>query len=350
MGTYAAIGDLRVEIEGHRLEPLALPVSAGWTRHTTVLRLRGGGVDGLGEDVAYVEDDQEIFRKLGAGLSLAGNYTLDEFSRRLDDFELCPDPAGGPAVRMYRRWTFESAALDLALRQAGQSLAQVVGIEPRPLTFVSSTGMGPKGDVAPLLARLERFPGMRFKLDLSTEWTAETVRKLAGTGAVDTVDLKGQYKGSFTGTPPRPDLYRMVVEGLPEAWIEDPALTDETSPILAPHRERLTWDAPIHAVADMAALPYRPRCMNIKPSRFGMLSELFRAYEYCRDLGIEMYGGGQFELGPGRGQIQYLASLFHPDTANDVAPREYHGAELPDDARLSPLPPRGAPTGFRWEE
>ena len=33
-----------------------------------------------------------------------------------------------------------------------------------------------------------------------------------------------------------------------------------------------------------------------------------------------MYGGGQFELGPGRGQIQYLASVFHPDGPNDVAP------------------------------
>ena len=27
-----------------------------------------------------------------------------------------------------------------------------------------------------------------------------------------------------------------------------------------------------------------------------------------------------FELGPGRGQLQYLASLFHPDGPNDLAP------------------------------
>jgi hypothetical protein len=33
-----------------------------------------------------------------------------------------------------------------------------------------------------------------------------------------------------------------------------------------------------------------------------------------------MYGGGFGELGVGRHQIQYLASLFHPDTPNDVAP------------------------------
>ena len=39
------------------------------------------------------------------------------------------------------------------------------------------------------------------------------------------------------------------------------------------------------------------------------------------------YGGGQFELGVGRGHIQYLAALFHPDTPNDVAPG---GFNLPD--------------------
>jgi len=37
-----------------------------------------------------------------------------------------------------------------------------------------------------------------------------------------------------------------------------------------------------------------------------------------------MYGGGQFELGPGRPQIQALASLFYADSPNDVAPSEYN--------------------------
>ena len=60
--------------------------------------------------------------------------------------------------------------------------------------------------------------------------------------------------------------------------------------------------------------------MNIKPSRFGSIQELFDTYDYCAKNKIAMYGGGQFELGPGRGQIQYLASLFHPGTPNDVAP------------------------------
>ena len=49
--------------------------------------------------------------------------------------------------------------------------------------------------------------------------------------------------------------------------------------------------------------------------RFGSLRELFACYDYCAQKGIEMYGGGQSELGPGRGQIQYLASLTQPSSS-----------------------------------
>ena len=61
-----------------------------------------------------------------------------------------------------------------------------------------------------------------------------------------------------------------------------------------------------------------------------------------------MYGGGQFEIGPGRGQIQYLASVFHPDTPNDVAPGGYNDADPPAGLPDSPLAPQPRPTGFRW--
>ena len=97
--------------------------------------------------------------------------------------------------------------------------------------------------------------------------------------------------------------------------------------MLAGHEDRITWDAPIHSIADIEALPFPPRMVNVKPSRFGSLRALLDAYDYLAERGIGAYGGGQFELGPGRGQIQYLASLFHPDTPNDVAPGGYN---LPD--------------------
>jgi hypothetical protein len=89
--------------------------------------------------------------------------------------------------------------------------------------------------------------------------------------------------------------------------------------------------------------------VNIKPSRFGGLPELMGAYDYCDERGIRAYGGGQYELGVGRGHIQYLASLFHPDTPNDVAPSGYNEPEPPDGLPSSPLEPRIASAGFRWE-
>ena len=119
--------------------------------------------------------------------------------------------------------------------------------------------------------------------------------------------------------------------------------------MLEPHAERLTWDAPIHTVADAEALPFRPRCLNVKPSRFGRLRALLDFYAWCDASGIAMYGGGQFELGPGRGHIQLLASLFHPDTPNDVAPREFNADGPRPGLPTSPLELRPRETGFLLE-
>jgi hypothetical protein len=165
---------------------------------------------------------------------------------------------------------------------------------------------------------------------------------------VDVVDLKGAYHGTPVDQPSDPVLYERVARAFPEAWIEDPALTDETEPVLEPHRHRITWDAPIHAVADVVSLSFRPRTLNVKPSRFGPVRDLFAFYDHCAEHGIGLYGGGQFELGPGRGQVQYLASLFCADAPNDVAPSGYNAIEPADGLPVSPLEPTPAPTGFYW--
>jgi len=199
---------------------------------------------------------------------------------------------------------------------------------------------------------LERYPGTRFKLDPTSEWDDTLVAALAETGAVDTTDLKGAYKGTPVHQPGDPELYRLVAEGFPSAWIEDPDLNDETDPVLAPHRDRITWDAPIHSVADITGLPFAPKTLNFKPSRFGSVQRLFDGYDYCEERGIAIYGGGQWELGPGRGQIQHLASLFHPTTPNDVAPAAFniHRLDPPPGLPTSPLDPEPSATGFRWGE
>ena len=349
MGNFTHLAGLPVTIASCRLEGLKFAASPAFERHTTLVYLEGGGEEGIGEDPTYDTADHLAFRQAGPLLPLAGTFTLASFSRHLDAFDLFPKQPSQSGYRDYRRWAFESAALDLALRQAGQSLAEALGIEPRPVRFVSSMSLGTPPDLQPLLGWLELYPDMGLKLDVGAGWDELLVERLAATGAIEVVDLKGAYKGTPVDLDPDPELYARVARGLPDAWIEDPALTPRTEAVLAAHRDRITWDAPIHSLDDIRALSFVPRMLNFKPSRFGRLEALLDGYDYCRKEGIAVYGGGQWELGPGRDHIQYMAALFHADAPNDVAPRAYNAPEPTPGLPSSPLAPRPAPTGFRRE-
>ena len=349
MSTFDRLADLPIEIESYALDGLEREVSSEFTRLSTVVRMRGGGEEGVGEDVTYVALDHIALKDAGPVHDLTGARRLGDLCELVEGLDLFPSPPVRDVSRLYRQWAFESAALDLALRQAGVSLAERLGRESRPVTFVVSLRLGDPPTIEPVRRRLESYPALRFKLDPVTGWDDALIEELVATGAVDSVDFKGHYRGTVVDQPPDPDLYERVVRAFPDAWIEDPALTDETGPILEPHHDRITWDAPIHSIADIDALPFAPRMVNIKPSRFGPLRELCAAYDYCEEHAIGAYGGGQFELGPGRGHIQYLASLFHADTPNDVAPADYNFPDFPPGLPTSPLDPAPTPTGFRWE-
>lgn len=355
---WARVRDLPLTIERVELEPLSMRYSPEFERRTTVVHLHGGGHEGVGEDVIY-DPELHVLDPIstppGAPEAkdgrhpLAGEMTIASFSERLAQLDLfgalTPEQ---PAYRRYRIWAYESAALDLALRQAGTSLHQALGRRPQPLRFVVSTRLGDPASLDPLRKRLAIAPDMRFKLDPTISWDDAFVASLVELDVVDSVDLKGFYEGTIVDNPADPALYRRVAESFPEAWIEDPKLTPETEAVLAPHMERVTWDAPIHEVADIEALSVKPLCINVKPSRIGSLQDLFAVYEHCAREGIACYGGGQSELGVGRGQIQYLASLFHPGTSNDVAPPGWNLPDPPKDLPGSPLRPAPEPIGFRF--
>jgi L-alanine-DL-glutamate epimerase-like enolase superfamily enzyme len=325
-------------------------VSSSFTRRTTVVRLRGAGEEGLGEDVTYDGEEQAAFQSAGTAPDLAGSFTLGSFAELVGSLDLFP--GGEPRVpgwRRYRRWAFESAALDLALRQAGFSLAAALGRTPEPVRFVVSLRLDDPPDTARVRRLLELYPGTRLKLDPTRRWDGRLAAQLAALDCVETLDFKGAYPGLDLGQTTDLGLYRLLAETFPAAWLEDPHLADPAiERALAPHRDRVTWDAPVHAVSDIEALPFPPRMLNFKPSRFGSLRDLLDAYDHCAERGIGIYGGGQFELGPGRGQIQYLASLFHADAPNDVAPAGYNERALRAGLPASPLAPAPAPAGFRW--
>jgi len=322
MALWDAVAGLRFRVDGYTLGRRESATPGGWTRVTTTVSVEGDGATGEGEDVTY---EGELHDGVPAELPLAGTWSFDDLSRRLDD--------EAPLAEGYRRWAFESALLDLALRQNGLGFGEAFGREERPVRFVVSTRAAPQ-------QWLEFEPGLEFKLDAETEWDRPLLRSLRELDRVRVVDLKAYYRGTVVDLAPDPQLYRAIVEELPDVVIEDAWLDDGLREALAGAEDRLSFDAPVHSLADLDGLPLEPRWLNVKPSRFGTVRELLRTIEACEERGIRMYGGGQYELGPGRPQIQRLASVFYPEGPNDVAPSAYNEGEPRAGLPQSPLPPR----------
>ncbi len=346
MSLYDSVKDLPLEIDEYDLDVSSLDVSSGFTRKTTTIRLVGRGEEGLGEDVTYEAGEHDAQLARGATLPLAGCWTLDSFSRHLETQPLFENAPERSVYVDYRRWGFESAALDLALRQSGTALGLAVGRELRPVRYVVSMRFGEPPTLERVQGWLDLYPDLRFKLDATSDWTDKLVARLRELGCVDSIDFKGHYTGTVVDQRADPALYRRVIEGLPGIWLEDPSIDDRTRPILEEVSSQVTWDAIIHSVEDIEALPWPPKTVNVKPSRFGSIKRLFAAYDYCEARGIGAYGGGQFELGVGRGHIQYLAALFHPDTPNDVAPGRFNLPDPTPGLPSSPLEIVPRETGF----
>lgn len=318
MPLWDELAGLEARIDGYTVKRREL-ARESWTRVTSSVVFDGDGEHGEGEDVTYEAETHDDFPD---GFMLAGTWTLDDLSKRLDAFEL-PD---------YRRWAFESAALDLALRQAGRSLGDAVGRPYRPVRFVAST----RDDVGPWL---ENDPGLEFKLDATKDWDEPFMRRLDALDRVRVVDLKGYYRGTVVDLAPDPAFYRAVADAFPDVVIEDAWLEDGCLEALRGAEARLSFDAPVHSLDDFDALPIEPRWLNVKPSRFGTVRRLVECIEACEERGVRMYGGGQFELGHGRLQIQRIASLFYADGPNDVAPSDYNAGGPTAQLPRSPLPP-----------
>jgi len=352
MSLYDKLAALPIRVDSYELEDRDRELSPEFTRPSTIVHLRGDGQEGLGEDVVYTVLDHIAHRDAGPIHDLTGPSTLGEFCELAGGLDLFATAAPEyDASRHYRRWAYESAALDLALRQAGTSLHAAVGRDPKPLRFVCSTRLGSFGDDAkrsstePLRKRLAKYPTLEFKLDPENDWDDALIAELRELAPVRVLDLKGLYRGTPVDVDTDPVLYTEVADAFPDAYLEDPDLNDETRPVLEPHDDRITWDANLHSLDDVKE--HARKAINSKPSRFGSLRELLSIYEYCAGNQIAIYGGGQGELSIGRGQIQYLASLFHPDTPNDIAPSGYNDPAVPDGLPTSPMDPVPSETGFR---
>ena len=163
MSAFENLVDLPVEVSAYELEGHDREYGS-FTRPSTVVRLRGSGQEGIGEDVVYDVLDHIAHRDAGPVHDLSGPGTLGALCELLAELDLFSTAAPErEASRHYRRWAYESAALDLALRQSGLSLHEALGRDPKPVNFVCSTRLSASADDArsttePVRRRLDKYP------------------------------------------------------------------------------------------------------------------------------------------------------------------------------------------------
>jgi hypothetical protein len=351
MRSYDRVAGLPVAVAGAELVGRRTETSYGFTRPTTVVRLRGpDGAVGVGEDVTTDPGDHERFQGLGLP-NLAGTYAFDEFADRVAELDVVATDGEGPDWNepgRARRWALESAALDLGLRQAGQTLGERVDRSYDPVRFVVSLRLSEP----PRLDLLEGWrsidPALEFKLDVAPDWDpafVDDVAEAAG-DAVRILDFKASDGGDDDRVTTDPALYRRTAAAFPDATLEDPLLDGPCWTAVADERARCSFDGAITGVESVEALPFEPDRLNVKPARFGSVESLFDTIDYALDRDVTLYGGGMFELDRGRSHLHALASLFYPDGPNDVAPPVYNEPEPSADAPSSPLSPPAAPAGL----
>ena len=175
------------------------------------------------------------------------------FSEHLAALDLFPAPPTARGLRaLPHAGRYESAALDLALRQAGTSPARACSGASRSRCASSSRcASASRRRSSRCAAASSSTRGCASSSTRRSSWDEELIAELVATGAVDVGRLQGLLLGLDRRPAARPGALRRVAEAFPDAWIEDPALTPETDAVLAAHRERFSWDAPIHSVADI---------------------------------------------------------------------------------------------------
>ena len=215
------------------------------------------------------------------------------------------------------------------------------------MNFVVSLRLPEPPSIDPIRRRLERYPSLRLKLDPTSDWDRVLVDALAATGAVDSVDLKGQYEGTVVDQGADPELYRLVAESFPDAWIEDPRLTPETDEVLRPtataSRGTRSSTGRRHRGAALPDAHGQRQAVRARAA-----ARAARRLLLLRERGIGMYGGGQFELGPAAARSSSGLDLppRHAERRraggfNDTTPRQ---------ACRRAAAARGEPEGFRWGE
>ena len=346
---WPRLADLPLVVDGSssaRLEPGPGFGEAHTTRLVRLIGRRGGGAE---------RGHHAVHGRGAPDLPLAGEWTLGELLRppRPRSDAVAGRAAGMGAWRAGGATGATSRPRSISrCAQAGRPLHEVLGREPRPVTFVNSLGLGDPPSVDTILRRLERYPRAALQARRraatgrrrsSTRWSAparstrSTSRASYGMEVEDPAALAADCtSGSSTPSPTRCSRIRTTCR-------RSRALVDAARRRACPTTRRST---PSPTSTPSRSAPGRSTSSRAASARCATCS---RSTPRARSAGSRMYGGGMGELGVARGQVQLLASLFSPDGAQRHRAarlqRARSGAGLP----VSPLAPAPAATGFRRE-
>ena len=286
MPLYDLIADLPLEIEAYALDGRERRFSPEFVRahdgRPAPRRRRGGARRGR-----HLRRRGPAAPAGGRARAAAGRpWTLDSFSRHLGGLDLFGGtPPACPPSCATARWAFESAARGPGAAPGGplarrRARARAAAGRASSSPSASASRRAP----SPSSAALAAYPGVRFKLDATPSWDDALIERLAATGAVASIDFKGAYKGTPVDVHDRPALYTRCAEAFPDAWLEDPDLTvPEADAALAPYRDRITWDAPIHGVAGHRGAPVPPALDQRQAVADRLVARAARTYEWCAE-------------------------------------------------------------------
>jgi len=291
-----ALGELPVCVETIEVRRRSAPASdyPGGARPSSVVWLGGRGAVGLGENVAFTDEEQARFAAHAASLLPEAAFANGAWRGRVGALL-------GPRALGYERAALEAALLDLALRQANTTLAALAGVDRASLRVVLSFAARP--DPAAHVRRL-RAAGRHeeLKIDVDPAWDAAARAALAGEPGVAVLDFKGRGDAALAAA---------LSPLFPAALFEDP-------PGRATHA-RVARDAPLGDAAAVGDALARGEAVNLKAPRMGGPLEVLRALERAGARALA-YMGGMFEVDVGRTQARQLAALYCPDGPNDLAP------------------------------
>jgi L-alanine-DL-glutamate epimerase-like enolase superfamily enzyme len=295
--------EVRVESAIVERHAVTLPDYPGGPRPSSVLRLSGLGLAGVGENVAFFEAEHERFSA----------YVARWFAAHRAPVTTRVGSALGAEGSHYERAALESALIDLGLRQAGLSLYDLTGVREASLRFVVSLAADPDPRVVVHRLRSEGYLG-DLKLDVDPSWTPTVLEALAQDSSIAIFDFKGRADASFA---------RRLYEASPSALFEDPP-SDFAEPEHSSHPSRISRDATIpHALA-VADARARDEAVNLKAPRMGGPLAVLRGLEYALAANpgraiVPAYLGGMFEVNVGRVQARQIAALYCASAPNDLA-------------------------------